>query len=82
LAKNSTASISDALWGSVLAGLAGVFVEAILIGGFSLFDPVAKVTIVNNASYVLWSVLIMFIAGFGVSLQFTLRIQFWRGKWK
>jgi len=79
LAKNSTASISDALWGSVLAG---VFVEAILIGGFSLFDPVAKVTIVNNASYVLWSVLIMFIAGFGVSLQFTLRIQFWRGKWK
>jgi hypothetical protein len=82
LAKNSTASISDALWGSVLAGLGGVFVEAILIGGFYLFDPVAKISIVNNASYVLWSLLIMFIAGFGVSIQFMLRIQFRRGSWK
>lgn len=82
MAGNSTASISDALWGSVLSGLGGVLVEAILIGGFYLFDPVANISIVNNASYILWSLPIMFVAGLGISLQFMLRIQFWRGKWK
>ncbi|MBI3645502.1 MAG: hypothetical protein HY233_06025 [Acidobacteriales bacterium] len=64
------------------AGLGGVFVEAILIGGFYLFDPVAKRSIANHASYVLWSVPLIFIAGFGISLELMLESQFLRGKWK
>jgi len=81
VAKNSTATFREAVSGSVLGGLGAVFVEAILIGAFYLFDPVAKISIVNHASHILWSVPIMFVGGFGLSLQFMLRIQLWRGKW-
>jgi hypothetical protein len=55
--------------------------KAILIGGFYFFDPVAKLSISNNVNYLLWSVPAVFLAGFGMSLQFTLRTQLWQGKW-
>jgi hypothetical protein len=41
-------TISDALWMSVLAGLGGVIIEAILLGGFYLFDPVGKMILVGH----------------------------------
>ena len=80
--KNSSETVSDALWMSILAGLAGVFIVGLLFGGFYLFDPVAKLTIEQHISYFLASVPVIFVAGFGISLQFVLKNQFRRGKWK
>ena len=75
-------TISDALWMSVLAGLGGVIIEAILLGGFYLFDPVAKMTLEEHGAMVVLSFLVIFVGAFGLSLQIALEGQFWRGKWK
>ena len=40
--KNSTETVSDALWMSLFAGLGGVFIALLLLGGFYLFDPIGK----------------------------------------
>jgi hypothetical protein len=80
--KNSTETVSDALWMSLLAGLGGVFIVLLLLGGFYLFDPIGKLIIDGHSSYVLASVAVIFVAGCGVSLQLTLKMQFWRGKRK
>lgn len=75
-------TISDALWMSVLAGFGGVVIEAIVLGGFYLFDPVAKMILEDHGPTVVLSFLVIFVAAFGLSLQVTLEGQFWRGKWK
>jgi hypothetical protein len=80
--KNSADTVSDALWISILAGLEAVLIEVIILGSFSLFDPTAKRIMENHSLYFLISSLVIFVAGFGVSLQFALEMQFWRGKWK
>jgi hypothetical protein len=80
--KNFSETISDALWMSILAGLGGVLIVVLLFGGFYLFDPVAKLIIEQHISYFFASVAVIFLAGFGISLQFALKMQFWRGKWK
>ena len=81
-ARNSADTAVDVLWMSVLAGLGGTFVEGVLLGGFYLFDPVARTIIEKYGSYCLWSLLIVFATGFGISLQLTLGMQLRRGEWK
>jgi hypothetical protein len=80
--KPSDETASDAVWMSVLAGLGAVAIEVILVGGFYLFDPIAKMIIESHSWYFLISLPVLFVAGFGFSLQLELRMQFWRGKWK
>jgi hypothetical protein len=67
---------------SVLAGLGGVVIEVVLLGGFYLFDFAARTIVEKYSFYCLGSALITFVAGFGISLQFALTTQFRRGKWK
>jgi hypothetical protein len=80
--RNSTESISDALWMSVLAGLGGMCVELILVGGCYLFEPALKRSIDEHRFYVLMSFPIIFIVGFGICVASVLEFQFFRGKWK
>ena len=80
--KNSTETVSDALWMGLLAGLGGVFIVLIPLGGLYLFDPIGKLIIERQSSYILATLAAIFVAGFGFSLQFTLSGQFWRGKLK
>lgn len=75
-------SASDALWMSISAGLGAVVVEGIVLGAFYLFDPVAKKIVEDHSLSFLISFPIVFVAGFGCSLQFAMEMQFWRGKWK
>ena len=75
-------TVSDAIWMSVLAGLGAVAIESILLGNFYLFDPVAKRIIEDHSMSLLISFALIFVAAFGFSLQFALKGQFWRGKWK
>ena len=80
--KPSSETTSDAIWMSVLAGLGAVVIEVILVGGFYFFDPVAKTIIETHGGYFVVSLAVLFVAGFGLSLQLALKMQFWRGKWK
>lgn len=81
-ATNSPETVADALWMGVFAGLGAIAIELILVGSFYLFDPSAKRIIVSHAHLLLLSLPITFVAGFGISLQFALEMQFLRGKWK
>jgi hypothetical protein len=81
-ARNSGDSAVDVLWMSVLACLGGTFIEVVLLGGYHLFDPVAGAIIENHSSYCLWSLLIVFVAGLGISLQLTLAMQLRRSESK
>jgi hypothetical protein len=67
---------------SVCAGLGAVIVETILVGSLYLFEPIAKVFIESHRFPILISFPLVFVAAFGLSLQFTMEMQFWRGKWK
>jgi hypothetical protein len=67
---------------SVCAGLGAIIVETILVGSLYLFEPTAKVLIEDHSVAILISLPIVFVAGFGLSLQFAMEMQFWRGKWK
>jgi len=60
--KNSTETVSDALWMSLFAGLGGVFIALLLLGGFYLFDPIGKLIIEGHSSYVPASVAVIFVA--------------------
>lgn len=75
-------SISDALWTSVSAGFAAVFVVLILSGFIYLFSPAGKHTIENHVFQCLIAAVVVFVGVFGVSLELSLTDQFWRGKWK
>lgn len=75
-------TVSDALWLSILAGLGAVVVDGILLGSFYWFLPAAKSIMENHRSSFLVSFPIIFVVGFGLSLQFALEMQFLRGKWK
>ncbi len=81
LARNSEESISGALWTIVLSGLGAVFVEAVLVGGFYLFEPLTRTVIEDHGLYLLIGIPVIFVAGFGVSLALTLESQLRRGKW-
>lgn len=80
--KNLNESVSDALWMSVLSGLGGVLVVVLLFGCFYLFDPIGKLIIRQHSHYFVGSVAAAFVGAFGISLQLTLKMQFWRGKWR
>lgn len=67
---------------SLLAGLGGVAIEAILVGFFYFFDAAAKALIERHETYLLIIAGVVFVAAFGFSLQFALEMQCWRGKWK
>jgi Kef-type K+ transport system membrane component KefB len=75
-------TVSGALWMSVFAGLGAVVVETILVGSLYLFEPVAKAFIEKHSTPILLCFPLIFVAGFGLSLQFSMEMQFWRGKWK
>jgi hypothetical protein len=75
-------TVPDALWMGVLAGLGAVVIEAILLASFYLFDPAAKKIIEDHSISLVISFPVIFVAAFGLSLQFALEGQFWRGKWK
>jgi len=70
------------LWTGVCAGLGAVIVEAILVGSLYLFEPFARAFIENYGFPILISFPLVFLAAFGLSLQFTMEIQFLGGKWK
>jgi hypothetical protein len=80
--RRNPESIADVLWGGVWAGLGCVFVEGILVGGFYLFERDGRLFVQTHASFLLVGALVLFVAGFGVTLQSVLELQFWRGKWK
>ena len=67
---------------SVLAGFGGVFIEVLLVGSVYLFEPTMRTFVDRHSTYFLVSVPFIFVAGFGMSLQSALEIQFWRGKWR
>ena len=73
---------SDALWMSILAGLGAAVVDGILLVSLYWFDPAAKSIMENHSSSFLISFPIIFVAGFGLSLQFALEMQILRRKWK
>jgi hypothetical protein len=75
-------SISDALWMSVSAGVAAVFVVLILSEFIYIFDPAGKQTIENHLFQCLIAAVVVFVGVFGVSLEVSLKDQFWCGKWK
>jgi len=79
--KDSSETVSDALWMSILAGLGGVFIAVLLLGSFYLFDPVSRRIIDQHSVYFLGSVAVIFVVSFGISILLTLRMQLWRGKW-
>jgi len=67
---------------SLLAGLGGIFITAVLLGSVYLFEPAARMWIDAHPLYAMLSFPLIFVAGFGMSLAFTLESQFRRGKWK
>ena len=72
-------SLSEVFGMSVLAGLAGVFVEAIVIASLYLFDPVIRMSLGGWIQPLLWGAGAIFLGGFGISLGFTLAVQIRRG---
>jgi hypothetical protein len=73
--KRGSDSLSEVFGMSVLAGLSGVFVEAIIIGSLYLFDPVIRMAFVGWTQPLLWVTGAISLAGFGISLWFTLAVQ-------
>jgi hypothetical protein len=68
-------TVSDALRMALWSGFGGVLLEGIIIGLFFLFDPLAKYYVVKYQTALLISVPIIFVAGFGISLVLSLKIQ-------
>ena len=75
-------NVADVVWGAIWAGLGSVVAVGLFIGSFYLFEPTLRPMIVLYLPYFLIGVGVLFLAGFGMSLQFVLEMQFWRGKWK
>ena len=73
-------SVSDAILSSLWAGLGAVLVEVVLLA-FCLFDSGLRNYLSGHIAYVLASIPVLFIVASGLSLGFTLAIQFRRGKW-
>jgi len=73
-------SVSDAVHSSLWAGVGAVLIEVFLLV-CCLFDSGLKNYISGHLQYVLISIPLVFIAALGVSLGFTLALQFRRGKW-
>jgi len=67
---------------SVTAGFGALVVLAVLFGSFYLFDRIARQIIDTNSHQLMLLAGFVFLAGFGICLQMTLKIEFWRGKWK
>lgn len=80
--RQNPESVAEVLRGGVWAGLGCVSVGAVLAGSLYLFEPAGKSFLDRHVSYVLVGALVLFLAGFGMSVQSLLEIQFWRGKWK
>ncbi|MGA9978703.1 MAG: hypothetical protein WBQ08_08720 [Candidatus Sulfotelmatobacter sp.] len=75
-------SVADVLLGGVWAGLGCVVVGAVLVGSLYLFEPSARSFVETHAAYFMVGALVLFLVGWGMSVQSVLEIQFWRGKWK
>jgi hypothetical protein len=75
-------SVAAVLWGSVWAGSGGLVIEVVLVGSVYLFYPDGRPLIEKHFSYVLVGAVLFFLAGFGMTLQSILEMQFRRGKWK
>lgn len=80
--RHDPESIAEVLRGGVWAGVGCVFIGAVLVGSLYLFEPAGKSFVDGHVPYVLVGAVVLFLAGFGMSVQSLLEGQFWRGKWK
>ena len=79
--KKSKQDIKDVFWTGVFAAFGGMFIEIVLVGSLYLFEPTARRGIDLYFPYVLLSIPVIFVAAFGISLQLSMKTDFWRGKW-
>jgi hypothetical protein len=75
-------NIADVVWGGVWAGLGCVFVGGLLISCLYFWGPDGRSFIEAHISYLLIGAVVLFLAGFGLTLQSLFEFQFLRGKWK
>lgn len=79
---NDPESIAEIVLGGIWTGLGIVFIEATLVGILYVFESATRSFIETHVPDLLVGAAVLFVAGFGVTLQSMLELQFWRGKWK